>query len=175
MANTVDFVVVCVIDGKVHTAQPGDFTEKQRAAILHIMYHIGEDPPAPVVNANIDHLDVSKVVAMLEGGPVPLYDKIVTGTISRETLGEAAAHTNLPLSPEAVATVSGRAPDGTIEIVDAPVKTAVDKNHEKAAKTQVARQSGYTGDACTMCQSMQVKRNGSCTVCEGCGATTGCS
>lgn len=38
-----------------------------------------------------------------------------------------------------------------------------------------ARGSGYTGDACTSCQSMQVKRNGSCLVCESCGTTTGCS
>ena len=37
--------------------------------------------------------------------------------------------------------------------------------------------SGYTGDMCSndQCQSMQVKRNGSCTVCETCGQTTGCS
>lgn len=38
-----------------------------------------------------------------------------------------------------------------------------------------ARGSGYTGDACTNCQGMQVKRNGSCLVCEACGTTTGCS
>lgn len=38
-----------------------------------------------------------------------------------------------------------------------------------------ARGSGYTGDACTNCQSLQVKRNGSCLVCESCGTTTGCS
>lgn len=38
-----------------------------------------------------------------------------------------------------------------------------------------ARGSGYTGDACTSCMSMQVKRNGSCLVCEACGTTTGCS
>lgn len=40
---------------------------------------------------------------------------------------------------------------------------------------KVARLSGYTGDACSNCQSMQVKRNGSCLVCEACGTTTGCS
>jgi hypothetical protein len=38
-----------------------------------------------------------------------------------------------------------------------------------------ARLSGYTGDACANCQSMQVRRNGSCLLCEACGQTTGCS
>ena len=38
-----------------------------------------------------------------------------------------------------------------------------------------ARGAGYVGDPCTACQSMQVKRNGSCLVCESCGQTTGCS
>ena len=40
---------------------------------------------------------------------------------------------------------------------------------------KLARQSGYTGDACTACQSLRVKRNGACLVCEACGQTTGCS
>lgn len=34
---------------------------------------------------------------------------------------------------------------------------------------------GYTGEPCTNCGSMRVKRNGSCTVCEDCGTTSGCS
>jgi len=38
-----------------------------------------------------------------------------------------------------------------------------------------AIQSGYTGDTCTVCESIRVKRNGSCLVCEECGQTTGCS
>lgn len=37
-----------------------------------------------------------------------------------------------------------------------------------------ARQSGYTGDICS-CGSMQVRKNGTCTVCDSCGTTTGCS
>jgi ribonucleoside-diphosphate reductase alpha chain len=34
---------------------------------------------------------------------------------------------------------------------------------------------GYTGEQCSSCGSIRVKRNGSCTVCEDCGATSGCS
>lgn len=55
---------------------------------------------------------------------------------------------------------------GEVDLVP-PVRPALDKKQ--------ARLSGYTGDACTACQSMQVKRNGSCLVCEACGQTTGCS
>lgn len=38
-----------------------------------------------------------------------------------------------------------------------------------------ARDSGYTGDQCTQCYSLRMKRNGSCLVCEDCQTTTGCS
>jgi ribonucleoside-diphosphate reductase alpha chain len=34
---------------------------------------------------------------------------------------------------------------------------------------------GYTGDSCTSCGSTKVRRNGSCTVCDDCGTTSGCS
>ncbi len=38
-----------------------------------------------------------------------------------------------------------------------------------------AKSFGYTGEQCGQCGSMRVKRNGSCTVCEDCGSTSGCS
>ncbi|HOQ48279.1 MAG TPA: adenosylcobalamin-dependent ribonucleoside-diphosphate reductase, partial [Candidatus Kapabacteria bacterium] len=45
-----------------------------------------------------------------------------------------------------------------------------------ALKTSAeARSMGYTGEYCVNCGSMKVKRNGSCTVCEDCGSTSGCS
>ncbi len=40
---------------------------------------------------------------------------------------------------------------------------------------KAARESGYTGDSCSTCNSTRMKRNGSCLVCEACGTTTGCS
>jgi len=40
---------------------------------------------------------------------------------------------------------------------------------------QTARAQGFTGDTCTNCGSMKMKRNGSCMVCIECGTTTGCS
>jgi len=38
-----------------------------------------------------------------------------------------------------------------------------------------AKLSGYTGDQCTVCNSLQMRNNGTCLVCESCGQTTGCS
>jgi hypothetical protein len=38
-----------------------------------------------------------------------------------------------------------------------------------------ARQSGYTGDQCTNCNSIRMRVAGHCLVCEECGTTTGCS
>lgn len=38
-----------------------------------------------------------------------------------------------------------------------------------------AAEFGYTGEQCSYCQSARVRRNGSCTVCDDCGATSGCS
>lgn len=38
-----------------------------------------------------------------------------------------------------------------------------------------AKSFGYTGEPCSNCGSMRVKRNGSCTVCDDCGSTSGCS
>jgi len=43
------------------------------------------------------------------------------------------------------------------------------------SKYSVARMQGFTGDACTQCQSFSVKLNGRCTVCLDCGNTSGCS
>jgi ribonucleoside-diphosphate reductase alpha chain len=38
-----------------------------------------------------------------------------------------------------------------------------------------AKSSGFTGDSCPACGSMQMKRNGTCQLCQNCGSTTGCS
>lgn len=37
------------------------------------------------------------------------------------------------------------------------------------------RELGYTGDTCSNCASSNVRMNGSCTVCDDCGTTSGCS
>ena len=39
----------------------------------------------------------------------------------------------------------------------------------------MAREQGFTGEACGGCGSMRVVRNGSCLLCRSCGQTSGCS
>jgi ribonucleoside-diphosphate reductase alpha chain len=41
--------------------------------------------------------------------------------------------------------------------------------------SEIMTSLGYTGEQCSGCGSMRVKRNGSCTVCDDCGTTSGCS
>jgi ribonucleoside-diphosphate reductase alpha chain len=38
-----------------------------------------------------------------------------------------------------------------------------------------AKTLGYTGEQCSNCSSMRVRRNGTCLLCEDCGTTSGCS
>jgi len=42
-------------------------------------------------------------------------------------------------------------------------------------KAREAKAIGYTGEQCQNCGSIRVRRNGSCTVCDDCGTTSGCS
>ncbi len=51
--------------------------------------------------------------------------------------------------------------------------TAAVTGAEKAY--QQSRRAGYTGDSCSSCGSLRVRQNGTCTVCDDCGATSGCS
>ncbi len=46
---------------------------------------------------------------------------------------------------------------------------------DEDAAILVARDQGYTGDACGQCGSMKVKQNGTCSLCLDCGTTSGCS
>ncbi len=50
-----------------------------------------------------------------------------------------------------------------------------EKISEQERKVLEARAKGYTGDKCPGCGSLRLKRNGTCALCEDCGATTGCS
>ncbi len=46
---------------------------------------------------------------------------------------------------------------------------------EKETEAFEAKSKGYTGEQCSSCGSMKLKQSGSCSVCEDCGNTTGCS
>lgn len=76
--------------------------------------------------------------------------------------------------------------DSGIDVVVAP-KPSVQQGFSSAQKSSsagaallssevsTARSKGYTGASCRECGSMKMRRNGTCTLCEDCGATTGCS
>ena len=51
----------------------------------------------------------------------------------------------------------------------------IEEENKVQAEKDEAMSLGYTGEMCETCGSMRVKRNGSCTVCEDCGSTSGCS
>jgi ribonucleoside-diphosphate reductase alpha chain len=60
--------------------------------------------------------------------------------------------------------------------VSTPVATQqVTMSPSEPDSRQMAKAQGFTGDTCTNCGSMKMKRNGSCMVCIECGTTTGCS
>jgi ribonucleoside-diphosphate reductase alpha chain len=59
------------------------------------------------------------------------------------------------------------------EVMEA-VSGTLDQDGAKA-KLLDPKNMGYTGEACSKCQSTQVVRNGACTMCLNCGTTTGCS
>ncbi len=72
-----------------------------------------------------------------------------------------------------------------LPIVDEGTPTQVVENSSQVAteeevsevetKLESAKLQGYTGSICTECNSLKMKRNGSCELCLDCGATSGCS
>ena len=63
-------------------------------------------------------------------------------------------------------------PSGNGSTEDEPVYQSKSNGNTRFVE---ARAQGYTGEQCNSCGSLRVKRNGSCTVCEDCGTTSGCS
>ncbi len=94
--------------------------------------------------------------------------KPVSSVVSNAARAQAAAKT---ASAERSASAELHSNGGAAQLKTAEAKVAVGGN----AKVKEARAKGYTGEQCGYCNSMRVKRNGSCTVCEDCGTTSGCS
>lgn len=53
-------------------------------------------------------------------------------------------------------------------------KAITGNGHAAAGKAQ-SKGKGYSGDACDQCGSFKMRRNGTCLLCDDCGATSGCS
>jgi len=65
----------------------------------------------------------------------------------------------------------GEPPEGTpvLEVIKMVAVTGAEKARMES------RRAGYTGEQCGSCGSARVRRNGTCTLCDDCGATSGCS
>ncbi len=99
-----------------------------------------------------------------------------------QTEGDAPANGSADEIDEDDGNISDIGIDELGSLVSADVELPINtKNgNATAAKRTVktsneARSFGYTGEQCANCGSMRVKRNGSCTVCDDCGSTSGCS
>lgn len=51
----------------------------------------------------------------------------------------------------------------------------VHTNRNPSNSRSTAKLGGYTGDICSICGSIRMRRNGTCLLCEECGSTSGCS
>jgi len=82
-------------------------------------------------------------------------------------------------SPAGNPVLSASVSKKVIEVTEPAMTSAMAKVKVSAGngtqKIFEAKAKGYTGEQCSTCSSMRVKRNGSCTVCEDCGTTSGCS
>ena len=58
-------------------------------------------------------------------------------------------------------------------IIQSVIKTAIPKKDD--SKVNSAKAQGYTGETCGTCGSMRLRQNGTCSICDDCGSTTGCS
>ncbi len=92
--------------------------------------------------------------------------------LNREDLVQVKPdHTNDPVQGQLPGTASTPVTVKTTVTATSQVNmSATEPDTRLTAKAQ-----GFTGDSCTSCGSMKMKRNGSCMVCIECGTTTGCS
>ena len=67
-------------------------------------------------------------------------------------------------APEPVATQTQAQPQAQAQAVS-----------KTLTQTEIARQQGYEGEACSNCGAMTLVRNGTCLKCNTCGETSGCS
>ena len=66
-------------------------------------------------------------------------------------------------------------------IIDTPAaatqeyRATIDELIQITPIKQQAKDMGYTGNICSQCSSVKMRRNGTCELCEECGSTSGCS
>ncbi len=111
-----------------------------------------------------DFIHVNAVDELPLDGDTPPAATQPNGT-SESPEARSLSSSNGALPPEAKSKTNG----------SGPAKAAAAASSTSEVKVVEARTKGYTGEQCPNCGSMRVKRNGSCTVCDDCGTTSGCS
>ena len=92
--------------------------------------------------------------------------------LNREDLVQVKPdHANDPVQAQIPGVAHAPAP---VKVVNEATRQ-VDMSATEPDTRMTAKAQGFTGDTCTNCGSMKMKRNGSCMVCIECGTTTGCS
>lgn len=116
---------------------------------------------------------------------IPLEEYVDTFTFTRfEPGGAVQGHDNIKMSTsilDYVFRLLGFEYLGRNDLVQIkptaqtlPLHHPVTVSH-KGNLRENAKVQGFTGDSCSVCGSMKMKRNGSCMLCLDCGTTTGCS
>ncbi len=85
------------------------------------------------------------------------------GTTTGESPAEGSAPSSAPVVSE------------NLPVVSTAAKSGPYASMTRGEASDLSRRAGYTGDGCSSCGSMRVRRNGTCVVCEDCGTTSGCS
>lgn len=67
------------------------------------------------------------------------------------------------------------AASGSLRLLPHEFRQPKAKPAAPAMDRKQAREAGYTGDPCGTCGALTMTRNGNCTKCDSCGATSGCS
>ncbi len=62
-----------------------------------------------------------------------------------------------------------------LEFSSAPILSATNNMSVVDDESLNAKKMGYTGNKCGSCGALKVRNNGTCTICEVCGSTSGCS
>ena len=114
---------------------------------------------------------------MVQGHPAVKMATSIIDCIFRDLAISYLGKTELAqVKPEELIKESGpRHPVSKGQVFEAATVVAEDVEVEQRMDSRLALTMGYTGDACPSCGNLTMVRNGTCTRCQTCGTTTGCS
>ncbi len=102
---------------------------------------------------------------------IPVGDAVTPPTMPSDRTGN-----ELPSEDATVARIKSERAISERHLEEpAPIEMRQAVQGSAASRLAEAKSKGYTGEQCSACGSMRVKRNGACTVCDDCGTTSGCS